>query len=275
MERIRLLLVLIISISTGGSLAYATYTYFEAPVPVPAVMSVRTAPVAVAAVDVPPGTPLRAETVRLVAWPATALPAGAFQSVDELQGRVVLTSLVADEPILAGKLAPVGSGAGLPPIIPPGMRAVSVPVNEVIGVAGYVLPGSRVDVLATTSPSGRPEDTTTKVVLTNVQVLAAGTRLEQQQEGEPMQISVATLLVTPEQAERLTLAVTEGKIHLALRNPLDAGAPQTPGVQPALLVGRPPSDPPARRQTTKAASTPAVRMVDMIRGEKRDREAVK
>ena len=146
--------------------------------------------------------------------------------------------MVKGEPLLEGKLASKEAGAGLPPIIPEGMRAVSVRVNEVIGVAGYVLPGTRVDVLNTLSPTNNPTDTTSKVVLANVQVLTSGTRLEQDQEdAKPMQVTVVTLLVTPEQSERLALASTEGKIQLALRNPLDQGAPQTPGIKPAILMG--------------------------------------
>ena len=118
------------------------------------------------------------------------------------------------------------------------MRAVSVRVNEVIGVAGYVLPGTRVDVVATASPNDSHADTTSKLILSNVQVLTAGTRMEQDQEkGKPVQVTVVTLLVNPEQSERLALASTEGKIQLALRNPLDQGAPETPGIKTAALVG--------------------------------------
>ena len=118
------------------------------------------------------------------------------------------------------------------------MRAVSVRVNEVIGVAGYVLPGNRVDILATASPTDVHSDITTKVILSNVQVVTAGTRMEQDQEkGKPMQVTVVTLLVFPDQAERLALASTEGKIQLALRNPLDTGAPETPGIKTATLMG--------------------------------------
>ena len=105
-------------------------------------------------------------------------------------------------------------------------------VNEVIGVAGYVLPGTHVDVVATANPTSRSEDITTKVVLSNVEVLAAGTRLEQDTpDGKPMQVTVVTLLVTPDESERLTLASTEGKIQLALRNPLDTESPVTLGHQ--------------------------------------------
>src|SRR5690606_4207070 len=128
-------------------------------------------------------------------------------------------------------------GAGLPPVIPEGYRALSVRVNEVIGVAGYVLPGTRVDVVATVNPTNQPPDVTTKVILTNVLVLAAGTKIEQDSEQRPMSVTVVTLLVNPDEAERLTLASTEGKIQLALRNPLDQTTPSTQGIRPAALLG--------------------------------------
>ena len=166
------------------------------------------------------------------------------------------------------------------------MRAVSVRVNEVIGVAGYVLPGTRVDVVATASPTQQFPDTVSKVVLANVQVLTAGTRMEQDQEGgKPMQVTVVTLLVTPEQAEALALASTEGKIQLALRNPLDQGAPQTPGIRPAVLLGtaRPaPADrvasakpKPGEPVSMTGAQGPALPTVEIIRGEKRATEVIK
>ena len=130
------------------------------------------------------------------------------------------------------------------------MRAVSVRVNEVVGVAGYVLPGNRVDVVATASPTDARADTTSKVVLSNVQVLTAGTRMEQERDqSKPVQVTVVTLLVYPEQAERLALASTEGKIQLALRNPLDQGAPPTPGIKTAGLMG---SAATARRRSRQA-----------------------
>src|SRR5260370_16827077 len=136
------------------------------------------------------------------------------------------------------KLASKDVGGGLPPAIAPGMRAVSVKVNEVICVAGYVLPGTRVDVVATISPTLQPQDSTSKVILTNVQVLAAGTKIERDlKENKPIAVTVVTLLVDPNDAEKLTLAATEGKIQLALRNPLDKDAPATLGVRPAVLVG--------------------------------------
>jgi len=193
--------------------------------------------------------------------------------------------VVKSEPILPSKLASKEAGAGLPPVIPPGMRAVSVRVNEVIGVAGYVLPGTHVDVVATGSPTQSQADVTSKVVLSNVQVLTAGTRIEQNREdGKPVQVTVVTLLVSPEQSERLTLASTEGKIQLALRNPLDLEAPATPGIRPAGLLGAvAAARPPARRSASATAlkSAPpapepaAPPTVEIIRGEKRAREVIR
>ena len=182
------------------------------------------------------------------------------------------------EPILPSKLASKGSGAGLPPAIPQGLRAVSVRVNEVIGVAGYVLPGTRVDVLAIANATDARADVTSKVVLTNVQVLAAGTKIEQDGGGKPMPVNVVTMLVTPEQAERLALASTEGKIQLALRNPLDQGSPDTPGIKPAMLLGLSSPVRPAVHAVRHSAAPvppPPEPSVEVIRGDKRAIEVIR
>src|SRR5262249_39006882 len=155
-----------------------------------------------------------------IAWPADVVPTGAFSDPKEIVGRGLVLSVARHEPLLPSKLAGAGAGAGLPPAIPDGMRALSVRVNDVIGVAGYGLPGTRVDVVATIEPNSNHPDITSKIVLTNVQVLAAGTKIENDQQGKPISVSVVTLLVNPVEAERLTMASTEGKIQLALRNPL-------------------------------------------------------
>ena len=185
-------------------------------------MSIPTRPVVVAASDLDIGAELRREDIRIIDWPANAVPANAISDPKDVIGRGLVLPVIQNEPFLPMKLASKEAGAGLPPAIPPGLRAVSVRVNEVIGVAGYVLPGTRVDVVATVSPTGNGADMTSKVILTNVQVLAAGTKIERETDkNKPMPVSVVTLLVNPEEAERLTLASTEGKIQLALRNPLD------------------------------------------------------
>jgi len=270
MTRIRVFIVLGVAIALGGTFAYATYQYIQNR-PVHEV-SLPTTPVVVAAADLALGTELRREDLRVIAWPADATPAGSFKDPQDVIGRGLIQTVAQHEAVLPGKLAPVGAGAGLPPIIPEGMRAVSVRVNDVIGVAGYVLPGTRVDVLATVSPTNQPTDMTSKVVLTNVLVLAAGTRIEQDTEqNKPVSVSVVTLQVDPAEAERLTLASTEGKIQLALRNPLDRTAPTTPGIRPAVLLGY---AAPRRPATARAAAPPPPPTVEIIRGDKRAQEVV-
>ena len=178
------------------------------------------------------------------------------------------------------KLASKDAGGGLPPAIPTGFRALSVRVNEVIGVAGYVLPGTRVDVVATVSPTDQHTDMTSKVILTNVQVLAAGTKIERDVEhNKPVPVTVVTLLVDPEQSERLTLAASEGKIQLALRNPLDKTTPTTRGIRPAALVGDIALGKPrvarAARPAAPPAPAPDLPTVEIIRGDKRAHEVVR
>jgi len=287
--RNRLFLVLVLAVVLGGGLAYATYNAINAQ-PVKTV-NAPTQPVVVAAAVLPLGTELKKDDLTVVNFPVGAAPEGSFSKPNDVIGRGVISTIVKNEPVLAAKLASKEAGAGLPPVIPDGMRALSVRVNDVIGVAGYVLPGTRVDVVATASPNNQTGDTTSKVILSNVQVLTAGTRMEQDQEkGKPMQVTVVTLLVYPEQSERLALASTEGKIQLALRNPLDQGAPETPGVRPAVLLGLAAQKAPVKTaQTAKAATkatgpvtpgpvtnaTPAMPTVEMIRGDKRSSEVIR
>src|SRR5688500_5694275 len=258
MARTRIFIVLALAIGLGGAFAYGTYQYIEN-IPAPAA-SMETRPVIVAAAALDVGAELRADDLRTIEWPASAVPEGAFSNTKELIGRGVVLPITPNEPILASKLASTEAGAGLPPAIPEGFRALSVRVNEVIGVAGYVLPGTHVDVVATVSPTDSRPDTTSKVILTNVKVLAAGTKIERDIENDkPVAVSVVTLLVDPLEAERLTLASTEGKIQLALRNPLDKTKPETPGIRPAALLGQAlASRAPASPRTRVAVARPVV-----------------
>src|SRR6516164_1556408 len=253
--RNRLFLVLALAVLMGGGLAFATYNAINGQ---PAkTVNAPTTPVVVAAADLPLGSELKKEDLTVVNFPVGSAPAGAFAKPTDIIGRGVISSIVKNEPVLPAKLASKEAGVGLPPVIPDGMRAVSVRVNDVIGVAGYVLPGTRVDVVCTESPSSQPADATSKVILSNVQVLTAGTRMEQDQEkGKPQQVTVVTLLVYPEQSERLALASTEGKIQLALRNPLDQGAPETPGVRPAVLLGLAAQKAPVKTAQTAGKKAP-------------------
>jgi pilus assembly protein CpaB len=277
MTRVRIFAVFLMAILAGGGLAYGTYDYLQN-VPVKTV-SVPTRKVVVAGANLSLGRQLRREDLATLDWPAAAAPEGAFEDPQAIVDRGLIVSVVKNEPILPAKLASKEAGAGLPPIIPPGKRAMSVRVNEVIGVAGYVLPGTRVDVVATANPSSRSEDITTKVVLQNVEVLAAGTRLEQDTpDGKPMQVTVVTLLVTPDESERLTLASTEGKIQLALRNPLDTETPVTSGIKPGMLLGQVQARPYAVRRPAApgqpASIPPPPPTIEVIRGDKRTQVVV-
>ena len=281
MARMRVFLVLVLAITAGGGLALGTYNYMQRSQT--RTVTIPTRPVIVAAADLDIGAELRREDIRVIQWPANAVPAGAIGEPNEVLGRGLILPVIQNEPILPMKLASKEAGAGLPPAIPPGLRAVSVRVNEVIGVAGYVLPGTHVDVLTTLSPTNQPTDMTSKVILTNVQVLAAGTKIERDTEkNKPMPVTVVTLLVNPDESERLTLAASEGKLQLALRNPLDTASASTRGVKPAALLGMAPL--PVRQVATvrsrpaPAASAPAAEAlptVEIIRGDKRAHEVVR
>jgi pilus assembly protein CpaB len=281
MARIRVFIVLALAVVAGGTFAYGTYQYMQTSGPKGApAASIPTSAVLVAAQDLQIGASLRQEDLRAVQWPSNAVPAGAFGKPEDLIGRGLIMPVMTNEPFLPSKLASKEAGAGLPPVIPEGFRALSVRVNEVIGVAGYVLPGTRVDVVATVVPTRDQIDVTSKVILTNVQVLAAGTKIEQDEKNKPIQVTVVTLLVNPDEAEKLTLASTEGKIQLALRNPLDKTAPVTNGIKPALLMGtgapvrRVASASTGRRQPQVAPAPVSAPTVEIIRGDKRSHEVV-
>lgn len=179
------------------------------------------------------------------------LPAGMATKKDPLLGRGVLSPIYEGEPIMETRVAPSGAGAGLAATIPPGMRAVAVRVDDIVAVAGFVTPGTRVDVLVDGTP---PNATGTngsqvKTVLQNIPVLSAGQNYQKDAEGKPVVVPVVNLLVSPEQAETLSLASKETRIQLVLRNPLDTQLAKTQGVSVAGLFGgpKPPPAPPAPR----------------------------
>ena len=266
--RNRIFVVLAIAVLAGGGLAYGTYNMVQNQ-PVKTV-AVPTQTVVVAASNLQLGAELKAEDLQVMSFPAGKAPEGTFAQPSEVIGRGIIVPIVKNEPVLKAKLASKEAGSGLPPVIPEGMRAVSV----------------RVDVLATANPTDQRSDTTTKVILSNVQVLTAGTRMEQDQENtKPVAVTVVTLLVFPEQSERLALASTEGKIQLALRNPLDQGAPETPGIKTAGLMGRVTAPQlkaasngkprPATPVTQVVAGPAPLPTVEMIRGDKRANEVIR
>jgi pilus assembly protein CpaB len=206
------------------------------------------------------GATIKPNQLKVIKVPTEMFPKNGFSKVEEVIDRPVISNILAEEPVLEGRLAPRGSGMGLAPIIPAGMRAIAIRVNEVAGVAGFVLPGMRVDVLVT----GRPPNgtgTVTSTVLQNITVLSANQQMQPDARGQAINATVVNLLVTPEQAETITLAGNEGKIQLVLRNASDQKTEPTPGKElNELFGGR------AMRQiaqNTEAPRRPRARPVDV------------
>ncbi len=213
---------------------------------------VATTKVVAAATDIKLGTVLTSSDLTTTEIAGT-VPKGAILKPDEAIGRGVIADIYQGEPILDSRLAPAGSGGGLAATIPDGMRACAVKVDDVVGVAGFVTPGMRVDVLVSGQPPGESSGnagTMTKTILQNIEVLSAGTDIQKDAEGKPQQVQVVNLLVTPEQAEQLSLA-SQLKIQLVLRNPLDTKVTPVPTTamgelfagqgapQPKRVVARP------------------------------------
>jgi pilus assembly protein CpaB len=186
--------------------------------------------VALATKDLEVGTVLKEDDVKVADWPG-AVPAGSTNQVKDIIGRGVITAIFAKEPVIASRLAAKGAGGGMAAMIPPGMRAVAVRVNEVVGVAGFVVPGMHVDVLISGSAPGSNANlgTLTQTLLQNVEVLSAGQDFKKDSEGKPVMVQVINMLVTPTQAEQLSLAASQTSIQLVLRNPLDHEIAKTPG----------------------------------------------
>jgi len=185
--------------------------------------------------DLPAATTLQKDMLKVVAWPRKLLPDGATEKLDELVGRTIRQPMLKGEPIVEGKLALKGSQSGMVAMIPKGMRAIAVKVNVHTGVAGFLLPGSHVDVLMTIHNRRGTTGAITKTILRNVQVLAVDQNMQMPDEETKIGSSV-TLLVTPSQAEAVSLAVNQGKIHLALRSNVDPDAPETDGATLAGLI---------------------------------------
>lgn len=205
------------------------------------------------------------EAVHLKQVPESQFPAGGLTRIEDVVDRPVVSAILEGEPVMEARLAIKGSGMGLAPMIPSGMRAIAVRVNDVVGVAGFVLPGMRVDVLVTGRPPNR-NDTLTRTVLQNVTVLSAGQTIQADGKSQSINTPVVTLLVSPQQAEALTLANTDGHIQLVLRNSADSQIAATHGQElhelygsPADAVPEPAAAPrPARTVTNRAAARPAV-----------------
>jgi len=279
----RTFVVVLIAVGVAALASFGVYRAIQR-MPVREV-EVRSLHQVVAARELAMGSLITKDDVKLVAWPASSPVDRGFTTIEAVVNRGLIQGVVANEPLTEGKLASLEAGGGLPPTITEGMRALSVKVNEVIGVAGYVVPGTRVDVIVTLRASGSNESMT-RVVVSNVQVLTAGTRMDaaQARDGKPISANVVTLLVTPPDAERIALAANEGSIMLTLRNPLDKDVTQTPGIRTGALLGAPAPVPvvkstgTGRRVVTPVAPPPPQelkRTVETYRAGKRGEEVIR
>ena len=196
--------------------------------------------VAVAKVAIPIGTKIIPEQIMLVQFPAESMPDGTFDNVDKLTGRVAVVNIGAREPITDSRLAPEGTAAGLSAVIPEGYRAMTVKVDDVVGISGFIMPGTLVDVVVVITPeeptNGRGP--ISKIVLQNIKVLANGQNIDKpENERDANSVKAVTLQVTPEEAEKLALASSEGRLQLVMRNSIDQGDEETKGVNKQTLLG--------------------------------------
>jgi pilus assembly protein CpaB len=270
----RLFIVMALALLSGLAAAWLALNYLRQPEnPIRAVEPTATE-VVVAARDLSLGTILTAEDVKLAGWPGGLLPEGYSSSVEEVLGRGVITNVVLNEPLISSKIAVKEAGGGLPIVIPEGYRGVSVRVDDVISIAGFVLPGTRVDVMVTLDQGAQQGNPITKLMLQNIPVLTSGQVVEQDINGEPVQVTVITLLVNPEQAEQLVLAATRGRIQLALRNTLDIDSVTTQGARMSNLV---PAQRVARSSAPRRATPPPAsptRQIEVWRGNEVETETL-
>ena len=271
----RLLIGLVIALVIAFLLSSFVYKQFEK---ASIVKPTSTQNLVVAAVPLPLGTRLDASNTRVIQWPANQQVAGMFSRVEDVANRAIITPLAENEPVLEGKLAPKESGAGLSATIPEGMRGVSVAVNEVVGVAGFVTPGTMVDVLVTGRMTGSGGGDITRTILENIRVLAAGQKVQQDREGKPQTVAVITLLVSPDEASKLTMASTDGKIQLALRNTVDTKKIDPPTILQADLFtsGGPKltiQHASTGKKSTGPPPAPAPYVIEVITGNKRENKS--
>jgi pilus assembly protein CpaB len=238
MMRNRVGVILFLALVSGLLAAYLAFRFLRQPTTAPIqAAEVSTVGVMIAARDLPVGHLLQQEDMRVLEWPVGAVPDGFARDPSEVVGRGLIASVRMHEPLLFSKISGADSGYGLELAVQPGMRATAVRVNEVVGVAGWMHEGQRVDVIVTLDQGAQMQDPITQIVLQDVEVLRIGAMVEVDDKNEPYAVTVVTLHVDPEESERLTLAETKGQIRLALRNPLDRDTVDTQGVMPRELVG--------------------------------------
>jgi pilus assembly protein CpaB len=278
MNRTRLMIIGLLALGLGAFVSFTVYNTLKAKT---TSKEEPGADVVIASADISTGVKIEDKDTKVVKIPLAIVPPGAPSRKSQVVGRGVVLPIAKGEFVLENKLAPINAGSSLPGLIPPGMRAVSVRVNEVVAVAGFVLPGTRVDVLLTGNPGGGSEQATT-TVLENVAVIASGQKLERNSAGEPQTAAVITLLVSPDDAQKLTLASNEGRIQLSLRNVLDTKQEQLIAVRTAALYrggsggsAPAPTAPKPRLKKVNPVVTPpppGVYNIEMIRGNQRQEE---
>ncbi len=271
MARTRPWLMLAVALASGGLAALLALRYLRQQAQ-PLAQPVRSRMV-VAARPLPVGTIIQEQHLKTIEWSGGALPLGYIGNPQDVVGRGLVATLQENEPILESKLAAKGAGGGLPVIITDGMRGLTMRVNEVSGVSGFVTPNTRVDVLLTmedkNNTGGEPA---TRIIMQDMKVLAAGQSLQPDKEGKPQSVPVVTFLVTPEQAETLALASQQGSIQLALRNQLDTMPVKTTGTRRSVLMGGPVGRPVVARRPgvnrapVAAAPQPSQQVVEVYRG---------
>lgn len=266
---------MIVAVVLAGGITFLVYRRLQASVARPQLTEI-----VAAAKDVPAGVALTTQDVSLIKWPETVPLTGSFKKVEDVVGRPLIFPLGKGEPVMDRDLAIPGSGIGLSVKIPEGMRATSVRSNEIVGVAGFLYPGSHVDVLATFHIANAPEPVT-ETILQNVEVLTAGQKIEPDPTGKPQTVNVVTLLLSPEDSQKLLMASSQATLQFVLRNGADQKKEEVPPTRLSELVAsvKPPA-PPARartrrqREVTRAPkpAPPSLYVVEVIQGQKRQNE---
>ncbi|MBU1275880.1 MAG: Flp pilus assembly protein CpaB [Proteobacteria bacterium] len=265
------LIFLILALVLAGAAAWGAHQWLRVQSAGEGAKKLNLAPVVVASRVLPAGQQLTAKDLAVQAWPVSALPPGRFGQSKQVMGRVLKGPMVKGEVVLAGKLAPEGAAGGLSAVVPPGSRAMTVKVDEVIGVGGFVQPGDRVDVLVTLAGGSFRNDPVSRTVLEDINVLTVGEKIQRddQGRGRTNKVKVVTLQLKPGQAERLALASNEGRVVLALRNQTDREPSQGGGVSLSALV--PLSIPKLSAQAAEPQK-PQGTVVEVLKGVKLSRQ---
>jgi pilus assembly protein CpaB len=289
MNRTRIIMVLAVAALLALLASVGAYKFLSEKSRMAETARLETVGIAVALVEIPLGSTINSNQVAIAAWPKETYPKDAFPEAKSAVGRMVYRDFVKGEPIVESKLVPVsGGGSGILSLkVPPKMRAFSVKVNEVVGVGGFIVPGSRVDVVVTTTTSQRQQEQISKIILENTLVLAAGQAIEQK-ENKPVTVNTVTLAVTPEDSEKLALASNDGKIQFVLRNFADSDNVLTTGSDKARLLASFRHSVPAPaasqrpgglKRVSKKESPPAAEppqkkryVVEILKGNKRSEE---